>query len=276
MSTENKTTAYIEVTGADAALVTSADIARQTRDALLSKAKRGTVISGPASAEAALALLKEIKAFTDFVEDSRVAVKKPVDKIAADIQAMARDLSSGLLAEAKRIGTIYGAWQQAENEKAERIWQEAWQKEQDILAEAQREQAARAQEAADKANELLRKASVARTPENAAKYEASAAAVQAVAAQQEQEQSEKVEAAVIQTRVAAVVAAPAKPIGASVRQTPDFEIEDIVALYEACPVLVNLEPNRAAILNAIKGLHKGQSLPGVKHWWKVATSVSVR
>lgn len=267
------TTAYIEVTGADSALVTSADIARKTRDALLAEAKRGTIVNSATSAENALALLKKIKAFTDFVEDSRKAVKKPVDKIAADIQAMARDLSSALDAEAKRIAAIHGAWQQAENAKAERIRQEAWQKEQDILAEAQREQDRRAQEAADKANELLRKASVARTPENAAKYEASAAAVQAVAAQQEQAQADKVEEAIVQTRVAAVMAAPPKPAGASVRETPDFEVLDIVALYEACPVLVNLEPNRAAIIAAIKGLRKGQSLPGIKHWWKVATSV---
>jgi hypothetical protein len=48
---------------------------------------------------------------------------------------------------------------------------------------------------------------------------------------------------------------------------------DIVALYEAAPYLVTLTPNNAALKSALKGLQKGQSLPGVKHWEEAAVTV---
>lgn len=60
-----------------------------------------------------------------------------------------------------------------------------------------------------------------------------------------------------------------KPAGVATREEVVFEVTDVVALYEAAPYLVTLEPNKAAIKSALKNLRPDQSLPGIK-WWKEA------
>ena len=52
-----------------------------------------------------------------------------------------------------------------------------------------------------------------------------------------------------------------------------FEILDIVALYEAAPYLVKMEPNVVALKAALRQLKPDQHLPGVKHWMEAKTHV---
>jgi hypothetical protein len=100
----------------------------------------------------------------------------------------------------------------------------------------------------------------------AAEAEAAAKAKEAAEAEQRRQQ-QQVEAA------AAVVVVPtvAKLAGVSTRHTIEFEVEDIHALFDACPALCLITPNNAAIKAQLKQLAEGKHLPGVRHW-KVASS----
>lgn len=258
--------AYIEVTGADAVLVTSADEARKQRDQLLTDCRALDAIQDKGDAAAFVEVLQLAKNFTRFVEASRKSAKEPVLDFGKRIDSVARELVAELDVEADRISRLLGGWQAEENRKAEQARREAWEREEQIRQEAARVQReAEAKQAAIQA-ELERKASVARSAENAAKYEAEAARRKQQAEELERSRQEAAEKAIIETRVAASQVAAAKADGVSTRGKICFEVLDITALYEAAPYLVNLTVNTAAVNNALKNLGPGQSLPGIRHW----------
>lgn len=72
--------------------------------------------------------------------------------------------------------------------------------------------------------------------------------------------------AIVAARVEVAQAAPAKQAGIATQMEVKFEVEDIVALYEAQPAFVLLSPNNAAIKAALKNLRNDQKIPGVRHW----------
>jgi hypothetical protein len=260
------TTAYIEVTGADAIGITSAESARRTRDTLLTMNRGLGRVTCANEATRVADALKDTKAFTRFVEASRTSAKAPVLDFGKRIDGVAKDLTRDLDSEADRLSRLLGGWQAEENRKAEEARRKAWEEEQRIIREAQERERAEAAKAAAIQAELERKASVARNAENAAKYAAEAERRRLQAEAAESARAAAAEQAVIDTRVAAAAVAAPKAEGVSTRSVVKFEVTDIVALYEAAPFLVNLTPNTAAINNALKTLAAGQSLPGVRHW----------
>ncbi len=259
-------TSYIEVTGADAVLVSSAESAQETRDELLIAIRELTFIENAEDAQGFAEVLTRTKQFTRFVEASRKSAKEPVLEFGKRIDGVAKDLTRDLEAEADRISRLLGSFQADENKKAEAARRLAWEEEQRIRDEANRlQREAEAKEAAIQA-ELERKASVARSEGKKAEYEALAAAKAERARVEQEERDKKTEESIILTRVQAATVAAPKADGVSTRTKICFEVTDIVALFEAAPYLVNLSPNTAAINNAIKSLGAGQSLPGIRVW----------
>lgn len=234
------TTELLLVSGLDSAAISATAEARGNRNALLVKGRAVTRVASAAGVEMAGETLRDIKAFTRSIEDARQAVKAPVLTIGSKIDALARDLTTDLLAEADRIARLVGAYQSEQYRIAEEARRKAWDEEQRIKAEA---------------NAKIAEAEAhSRTQ---ASFEKKAEKIEAQATQQ-----------IIDTRVAAAAAIPPKPAGFSTRRDPKYEVTDIVALYEACPFLVKMEPNHAALIAAIKGLTGEQTLPGVKHWFE--------
>ena len=226
------------VSGLDAAAISATDAARIARNLLLARAKSAPAVGNAASAENAGIILREIKAFTRQIEDARKEVKAPVLEIGAKIDGLARDLTVDLETEATRLSRSVGAWQAEENRKADELRRKAWAEEQRIKDEAN----AKIAEAREKSL-------------TATSFEKKAAAIE-----------DKATMKIIETRVAAAQAIPAKPAGLATREEICFEVTDALALYEAAPYLVTLTPNNAAIKGALKGLTGEQRLPGVRHW----------
>jgi hypothetical protein len=262
----------ITATGLADVAITTTEQAREQRDALLARSAKGTVVNSAETAESAGWLLRDIKAFTKLVEDTRKIVKQPFLERSRQIDTLATELTARLDAEASRISRLLGGYQAEENRKAEEARRLAWEEEQRIKREAARKER-EAQEAEEaRQAELLRKQQVARTAENAAKYAAEAEARALKARQEEERRALEAEQAIIATRVAASAVAAPKQQGIATRQVRKFEVVDIVALYEAAPYLVTLAPNVAAINNALKTLTKDQTLPGIR-WWSENVSV---
>jgi hypothetical protein len=234
------TTAHqlITVRGFEAITIASSDEARATRDALLARAGKGTVVNSVTSAETAGNLLKDLKAFVRMVEDTRKLVKQPVLDQGRQIDALATELTARVDAEAGRLSRLLGGWQAEQNRIAEDARRKAWEEEERLRREAA--------------------AKIAHAEEHSRNQASADKKIAAI--------EEKTEAAIIETRVAAATVAAPKQEGVSTRGKVCFEVTDIVALYEACPPLVNLTPNTAAITSALKQLPAGKSLPGVRHW----------
>jgi hypothetical protein len=84
---------------------------------------------------------------------------------------------------------------------------------------------------------------------------------------------DKTEQAIIDTRVAAQALMPVKTAGMATSDTLQFEVEDVQALYDACPFMCKVEPNLPVIRAALKALQPGKTLPGVRHWREVKAIV---
>jgi type IV secretory pathway VirB10-like protein len=157
----------------------------------------------------------------------------------------------------------------AEKEAADRAAAKAEQDRRDAELAAQNaknaKQRAAAQAAQAAADAAAREAADQQARAEQARIQAD---IDAHEAQQHQEQeaeirNDAVTAAVIETRVAAAVAAPVKQAGIATQSEIKFEVTDIVALYEAAPMFVLLSPNNAAIKAALKS---GRVLPGIRSW----------
>lgn len=97
----------------------------------------------------------------------------------------------------------------------------------------------------------------AREAEEAARREAEKALAQG------DEKAATVAAEKIATSQAQVAESSHRPEGTAVRETWQFEVTDMNALYDAAPHLCRVEPDNAAIRAAIK---KSQSIPGLRIW----------
>jgi len=294
-------TNLITLTGIDNAHLAPAQTALAQRDALLASAKRGTCINGPASAQAAHGILREITAFVRTIEASRKDTKDPVIALGKRIDGVASTLTTELEAEVKRIGDLLATFQEGERQKAdlarrqaadevEKIRLAADKRDRDAQALHDKEQAdrdAKAKEAQAEANRLAAKADNAKSEKTRTKLleqQAEAAAhVNEVRIAQEQAdmqtrrdaeaQRQADELAIAKTRSLTSLAAPTEIKGASLRYDYQFEITDIHELYAALPGMVLLSPNKAALKAHLRTLPVGMSLPGVKHWKEAKTSV---
>lgn len=299
--TATESTALLILPGLDAAVPTATEAARKMRDDLLAVSRRGTLVASADSAQRAGMILKDITAFIRLIEATRAAVKAPVIQLGKDVDAAAGELVRELEAEKVRIGNLIAQFQAAERAREEEARRRAAEEQARIIREQQeRERKAREEaEAAERARrmaeerakaeaaELEAKASRARSAERQAELQAQAeakrkadaeAAAKAEADRQAalaKEEAARVDAqkALAATNTAVSMAASTKIAGISLRKDVEFEVTDIVALYDALPGMVLLTPNKAAIKAHLKTLPEGQSLPGVSHRWIHGTSV---
>lgn len=295
MSTTDTTSTALTLLGIDQATLSIADEAREERDRLLTRARKGKSITDGASAQRAAEVLKELKAFTRGIESARKDTKAPVLELSSRIDGLAKELTTDLEREAARIAGLVGEWQAEQNRIAEETRRKAWEEEQRIRREAEAkeraeqerlaaEQRARDEEARKVQAELEAKAARARSEAGRAKAlaEAEAARMKAEADDARAAEQARIEGmkrdeaealAIGQAHASAAVVMQAKPQGVAARREVEFEVVDIVTLYEACSPLVKLEPNTAAIKAALKQLPEGKTLPGVRHWWRTSAIV---
>lgn len=202
------------------------------------------VIDCAEMAEAAAEDLGIVKAKLKVLEEKRTELKKPVLEAGKRIDAMFKELSEGYLkAEAVLKNALVG-WQESERKRLEaerRIQEEAARK----LREQQEAEARRQAEEARKAEEAARTAAAAGDAAAAAEAQAKAAeAAQAAAVAQETAQA-------IEHMAPAVVAAPAKLAGVSMREDWDFEIVDVNQIPRE--FLVVDEAKLRKVVKALKG-----------------------
>lgn len=275
--------------------LSATDSARTERDRLLELSSGVTTISSADEAEAAARAMRALKGFTRQIEDSRVTVKQPILDLGKRVDGLARELTSDLEAENTRLSRMLGAWQAEERRKEEEAQRKAREEEERIYREAQekerqRQEAVRLEEEKKAAEEGARiaelEAKEASLKTKAARERAEAeaeaarerAALEADQRKQDeeraaQERHEQTQASMVQARIAGNQIVAKKPPGVATRLEIEYEVTDIVALYEAAPYLVKMEPNVSALKAALKGLQSGQNLPGVRHWETAKTHV---
>lgn len=310
------------------------------RDELLNHSRRTLGVASADDAQSAVALMKEMTAFSRTIEATRETVKRPLIEAGRKIDAVAKSLVTDVEAEAKRLGGLLAGYQAAQKKIEEDNRRRAFEEQQRIVREAEERErkireereAARcalndarnaavhevdptvppAAHLADMTDEqfVAHLAAVREARKARAKAEAAAAKAktetarlaaeerlreqraaeerrqreEAERAEQQRKDREAAEAkaemdrlnqdALAAAKVAEVPTAPAtKLTGIATGSDLKFEVEDIVALYEAAPYLVKLEPNKAAIKNALNQLGKDQRLPGVRHWREAKTVI---
>lgn len=215
------------------------------------------------------------KGLAKSMEASRVDVKRPVLDIGAKIDAKAKEYSKELSAEVLRLESLAAAYQRKVDKQAAdaRRAEEERQRKERETADNDKERERRFMEDKEGANIEERRADLARI-ESALTVEEKEAArkiaddnadarceewrilQQSIAEADEQ----RLEDARERATAIAVVSAPQRAAGASVRRSYDYAVTDLKTLYAHRPDLVTLEPKRAMILAAISN---GLQIPGL-------------
>ncbi len=211
-----------------------------------------TVPTSQVELEVATNRVREIARLEKLVETTRKAVKEPVRILASRVDEIAEAFCAPLLVEKERLngdpkkGTkgLIGIYIAQEEERVK--------KEQEAL-DAERRQ--KEKEAADAAREQERLANLAKPQPK-----------KEVAAEVKVEQTKTA----LRQVQAAVVVAPSRASGLTVKHPIDFEITDDAALYAVRPEFFTLEPRRSVIKAAI---NKNTKLPGLRVWEETKTSV---
>lgn len=235
----------ITIDGLASVLITSTEEARQTRESLLASAATVQAVADRDGAEYASSMLKDIKAFTRLIDTTRSAVKAPILDQGRQIDALAKELSLQLEAEASRISRLLGGYTAEQERIADRARQEAQAKER-LLAEETRKQAA-----------AIMQSEQNKTAQQEAMDRLNADITQKV----------------IAIRETAIEKSPVKLSGTATRTVVRFEVTDINLLQDSFPFLVVMTPNTSAINAALKGLQPGQTIPGIRHWTESLVSV---
>ncbi len=210
--------------------------ATERRDALLLQAKDISEVSDRIDFDTATETAKEISSFLKKIEEQRETAKKPFYEIGKAIDALAKEISTSLNAEEKRLAELLGAFVAEERRKAE---------------DAKRKADAEAVLIAAKAREEAAKA--ARTASTQAEAERAVDDVRAEAAK---------EIKALQKTV--VAAAPKKVEGGRLTKTIEITVTDIQLLLKESPGLVILTPNEKAI-KAIISESPNIQIPGISH-----------
>lgn len=233
----------LTLSGLTTATVDISQEARDHRNALLALTADVTTVTTAEEARIAAEVLKNVKAFTRTIEETRKIVKEPVLAIGRKVDDVAKEMTVKLDAEATRISRALGDYQAEEQRKA---------------AEARRKAAEEEQRIKDEAAQKL--ADAAQSSRSEAAYEKKAEKIETAAFNQ-----------IAEVKAGLTTAAPIA--GTSTRREVAFEVTDIEALYEAAPAFVILTVNTAALKAALKALPEGKSLPGVRHWYEVKAIV---
>lgn len=264
-------TQLITIAGVDRFQLTATDEAFDRRDQIALVAGTVQTVINADQATHAAAVLRDAKAFTNIIEETRKVVKAPVLEVGGKIDQLAKDLTLHLGAECARISSLLGSYNKAEADKAQEARQRAWAEEQRILREAEAKRQADEAAARKRADELAQKEAKARSAGKAALYAEQARLEREQAEAAAQAHDEATANQIVQTRTAAVLA-PVKQKGIGTRSVVKFEVTDIHALYAVRPELVKLEPNTLVINACIRG-NPLASIPGLRVWEEFASVV---
>lgn len=247
------------ISGVEGIALDTADEAFEQRDALLSRASVLGNVQTMEEAQSFAVVIKDLKAFSNLIEEARKAIKVPLLDRCRQIDQLAANLTQQIELESGRLGAAISVFQNEQRRQAEEARRKAWEEEQRIKREAaERERAAQAEAAKLQAQADSKTAEKLRQ-----KAEAEAKA-----------REERLARDIAATRESAVATVAPKLDGISGRKKYAYEVTDLVALYEAMPALVKLSPNDAAIKGHLKQLRPDQTLPGLK-WW-IEHGVAVR
>jgi hypothetical protein len=223
--------------------VTATQAARARRDELLAVAATVTTITDEIDADSATTTMKELKAFKELIETQRELAKAPVLATSRSIDALARELSSQVIAAYDRISRVLGEFEAVQRRKRE-----------DAKRAADAEAAKIAETARREADAI--RAQAAKLPPSAVTESQVTAKVEAV--------EQKAITAMVQTRQAAHNIAP-RAAGTALNERPNYEVTDMAALYAANPTLCTVTDNRRAILAILKD-NPNIQIPGIRHW----------
>lgn len=233
----------------------------ELRDQILAKAGFVETVTNDDEQALAAEVLRDLKAFAGTIEQSRVEVKAPVLGLGKAIDTAAKDLLAQVTTESARIQAALTAYQR-EMIRRQQEAEAQIRREQERVAREQREAQARLDAAA--AEEARKAAAGQQTQEQAA------AKVQEVA----KAEIAHVQAVVTDARSAisaASVVVPSRAAGMTVRQSWNFEVVDLAALYAARPELCTLEVKRAAVLQVIRS--GAREIPGLRIFEDVQAGV---
>lgn len=245
------------------------DAEKQKADAL-ELAKTITRVPTSAAEQAdGIAAASICKGLVKGMEASREEVKKPVLDLGRDIDGKAKKYSAPLSAEILRIESLCAEYQRKENARIDalRREEEARQAKERETAQKDLEREKRFMEDKEGANLEERRADLERiaaatTDEEReearriADQNADARAEEWRNLQQACTEAQETRFDEMRERATALAAIePVKAAGATVRQSYDYTVLDVGALYRARPDLVSLEPKRAMILSAICNGH---------------------
>lgn len=221
--------ALIAVTGVGDVQIAVEPEARERRDAVLAEAAEIASVSNNFDQEAAADVLARMQEMARGVERARKTVKEPLLDVGRRIDAVAREFSDMLDAEADRLGRLIGAYRQSLQAEIARKEQEEREKRQRLIEDANREKSRLDAEAAK------------------AKTEAERQAVEEKA----QDLVRQTNAALVESKQAEANA-KLRPAGIVERGSWKYEVEDIAKVFAARPDLCLIEPNGSAIRGAIK------------------------
>ena len=246
----------------------------QARDQAIAQALEIKAVGSPEAQALAAEALKGLKEIGKSAEADRKALKSPVIKLGQLIDATIERHLGPVVAESNRISALIAEFQTAESRKLE----EARFEQLRIEREAEIERLRITEAAAQEQVRIQLEADLARRHVQ----EATNATARAFAEELEQEALEKRREA--QVRKAQGIAwanqeaervrmegerkleaaAPARTSGLVVTDSWQFEILDLDLLRDQRPELVKVEPNRSAILAAIRGGMR--RCPGLHIW----------
>lgn len=212
--------------GASTVTISVNKSATEKRDAALTFARIVTEVSED-TLETAVESLRELKGIAAEVEESRVAIKRPIDAIAKTIQETARTFLVDVNAQSERIDALINAHERAKREKARKEAAEAERK------RLQEEKEQREREAAEKK---------AREDASAANLPPPPPAAPAPTPK------------VIVQPTFSMAPAPAKPKGLSGRREPRYRIADHLALANEHRDWVTIEAKAKPILDHVRNL----------------------
>ena len=229
--------------------VTATELARTRRDELVTASKAIVAINDEFEVSVATDTLKSLKTFADLIEAKRQAAAAPILATQRAINDLARDIAAIVKDEYGRLSRLLGTYELEQRKKRE-----------DAKRRADAEAARIAHENSTKALEIQR---AARDPD----FGTAPAEVE----KKLEDLDRATTKAVVEVKQSAARVAP-KATGTALRETPDFAVEDIKALYAAHPDYCTIEPNRRVIL-AILTANPEIKIPGVRHWREAKASI---
>lgn len=107
------------------------------RDELLKHSRQTLGVASAEAAQSAVALMKDMTAFSRTIEATRETVKRPLIEAGRKIDAVAKSLVTDVEAEAKRIGGLLAGYQAAQKKIEEDNRRRAFEEQQRIIREAE-------------------------------------------------------------------------------------------------------------------------------------------